>query len=98
MGTTLQDIADQLQISKATVSRALRHDPLIHPKTRAKVRATALQMGYEGQPRGARRGAHQRVEKAEKPTIGLLFHASSLTAAQHDLNLVKTMEGVMKIG
>ena len=43
---TLQDIADTLGISRATVSRALNDFPEVGAKTKAKVRAVAQELGY----------------------------------------------------
>jgi LacI family transcriptional regulator len=100
MSITLQHIADHLKLSKATVSRSLRNDPLILPKTRAKVHATAVRMGYEGRQRGTRRRGKAGSTPAPNSskssgTLGLLFRASSLDQARHDANLVQIMEGAM---
>ncbi|NVK02288.1 MAG: LacI family DNA-binding transcriptional regulator [Oceanospirillaceae bacterium] len=43
---TLQDIADRLGISRATVSRALNDFPEVGAKTKAKVRSVAQELGY----------------------------------------------------
>ena len=43
---TMQDIADRLNISVATVSRALRRMPGINPETRSRVFQTATELGY----------------------------------------------------
>ncbi len=43
---TLQDIADKLKISTASVSRALADNPRISKSLRMKVKKTAQQMGY----------------------------------------------------
>ena len=43
---TLQDIADKLGLSRATVSRALNDFPEVGAKTKQKVRETALELGY----------------------------------------------------
>ncbi len=43
---TMQDIADSLDLSVATVSRALRRVPGINAKTRARVLEAATQLGY----------------------------------------------------
>lgn len=44
---TIYDIAKKLNITAATVSRALNDNPKISPKTRALVKATAEKMNYE---------------------------------------------------
>src|SRR4051812_42493513 len=43
---TMQTIADHLNISVATVSRALRRVQGINPETRARIFDTAAQLGY----------------------------------------------------
>jgi LacI family transcriptional regulator len=43
---TIWDIAKKLNISIATVSRALKDDPVVQKKTKKKILETALQMGY----------------------------------------------------
>ncbi|MFC1484235.1 LacI family DNA-binding transcriptional regulator [Candidatus Neomarinimicrobiota bacterium] len=43
---TLQDIADELQISKASVSKALRDHPDISPETKQAVNETAQRLDY----------------------------------------------------
>lgn len=45
--TTIYDISKKLNISAATVSRALNNNPLISEKTRVLVSKTALQMDYK---------------------------------------------------
>ena len=44
---TIYDIAEQLNISTATVSRALRDDPLVSAKTKKKVMELAERHGYQ---------------------------------------------------
>lgn len=97
MGVTLQQIADHLQISKATVSRSLRNDPLILPRTRATVHATALEMGYEGRPRAANKAkdGNFKSPSSAQPTIGLLFPGTSLDQARQDFNFMQIMQGIM---
>jgi len=43
---TIWDIAKKLNISIATVSRALKDDPVVQKKTKKKILETALEMGY----------------------------------------------------
>lgn len=100
MAVTLQDIADDLQLSKATVSRSLRNDPLILPRTRAKVHETAARLGYEGRPREARGSstaskAQTQQASPARETLGLLFPATNPDLARQDLNLMHLMQGVM---
>ena len=51
MAVTIQDIADELNISVSTVSRSLRNDRVINPQTRARIQAAAMDMGYQGRIR-----------------------------------------------
>ncbi len=88
MAVTLQDIADQLELSVATVSRSLRHDPLIHPKTRAQVNQMALRLGYEGRSRRPR-------HKVENGTLGLLVRAATLGNIESDFNMTRMLQGLM---
>ena len=43
---TIYDIADRLNVSIATVSRALKDDPVVSKKTRKKVYELAEELGY----------------------------------------------------
>ena len=43
---SLQTIADQLRLSRSTISRSLRDDPRIPPETRTRVQALAREIGY----------------------------------------------------
>jgi DNA-binding LacI/PurR family transcriptional regulator len=88
---TLQDIAEELAVSPATVSRSLRNDPLIHPETRSRVNETALRLGYKGSS-GRLRRSEKRIESG---ALGLLLHADTIGNARHDQNLVQMMEGIM---
>lgn len=47
MAVTLKHIADELGLSKMTVSRALRGVSRINPDTRQRVRETAVRLGYQ---------------------------------------------------
>ncbi len=109
MEITLQHIADDLRLSKSTVSRSLRNDPLIKPKTRAKVQETAARLGYEGRSGDVSRqvgvprlnGVHPEEVQGQMASagtpggLGLLFPAPSVAHAQNDLNFVHIMQGIM---
>src|SRR5690606_14821545 len=43
---TIYDLADELKVSVATVSRALKDDPVVNNKTKKKVFELAEKMGY----------------------------------------------------
>ena len=88
MAVTLQAIATQLDVSTATVSRSLRHDPLINPRTRARVNEMALRLGYTERSRRPR-------SRVEVGTLGFMLRMNSLADAEHDPNIMRMMEGVM---
>jgi LacI family transcriptional regulator len=67
MPVTLEHIATQTGMSKATVSRALRNDRVIHPDTRSRVLEAAARAGYE---RTARKSA--RPSKKQPRVLFLL--------------------------
>jgi len=50
MRPTLQDMADILNLSKSTVSRALSGDPRVAQATRARVESLAKRIGYTPNP------------------------------------------------
>lgn len=91
MDITLQDIARELNLSAATVSRSLRQDQLIRPETRARVNATALRMGYT---RRSRRPEKEKAVPAQL-TLGLLLRYKDYRRMQKDRNLVNMMAGIM---
>jgi LacI family transcriptional regulator len=47
MGVTLVDIANELGISKMTVSRAINNDPLVNSKTRERVLEASRRLNYQ---------------------------------------------------
>ncbi|MES1223330.1 MAG: LacI family DNA-binding transcriptional regulator [Bacteroidota bacterium] len=63
---TIYDIADKLNISIATVSRALKDDPVVNKKTKKKIFELAEKMGYRSN-HFARNLRNQRTE-----TIGVI--------------------------
>jgi len=71
---TLLDIARAAGVSKNTVSLALRHDPQIPPRTRAKIEALAAKMGYRKNPIVAHLMAQLRAgaDSGHKATLALL--------------------------
>jgi LacI family transcriptional regulator len=56
MATNLKQIADHLDLSVATVSRALQNNPRISDETRHRVISTAAQMGYRPRRPGVEMG------------------------------------------
>src|SRR6266480_3068637 len=65
---TIYDIADKLNISIATVSRALKNDPVVSKKTKKKIFELAEKMGY--------RSNHfaRNLRKQQTNTIGFIVH------------------------
>src|SRR5450432_4484815 len=65
---TIYDLALQLNVSSATVSRALKDDPLVSKKTRRKIFELAEKMGY--------RSNHfaSNLRKQKTNTIGFMVH------------------------
>jgi DNA-binding LacI/PurR family transcriptional regulator len=64
--TRLQEIADQLGVSTATVSRALNNKPGVNAEIRLKIHQAASQMGY------APHSAARALATASQRTIGFL--------------------------
>lgn len=65
---TIYDIANQLKISTATVSRALKDDPVVNKKTKKKIFETAKKMGY----RTNHYASNLRSQRTN--TIGFMVH------------------------
>lgn len=65
---TIYDIADKLNVSIATVSRALKDDPVVSKKTRKKVYELAEELGY--------RSNHfaRNLRQQHTRTIGFIVH------------------------
>ncbi|WP_188589172.1 LacI family DNA-binding transcriptional regulator, partial [Achromobacter denitrificans] len=63
---TIKDIATALDLSHATVSRALADHPRISAATKASVREAARAMGY------VPNGTAQNMRTAHSPVIGLI--------------------------
>ena len=65
----MQDIADKLELSVATVSRSLRRVPGINPETRALVLQTASELGY----RASKTYQNTPLEKDKLKHIGIFI-------------------------
>lgn len=85
MSASITDIAARLELSAATVSRALRHDQRIHPQTRAKVAAAAAELGYQGRAR------RNLVRSSRKTQIGLLLRSQE---SYQGANAMRIFHGV----
>lgn len=66
---TLQDVAQEANVSISTVSRALNNSEKVHPETKAHVRAVANELGYK-RSRVARR---LRLKDGKASLIGLVI-------------------------
>lgn len=73
---TFEDIAHEAGVCKATVSLALRNSPRISEKTRERIKAIAVNMGYHKNPLVTANMSRIRSARndgsASLPTIGLL--------------------------
>jgi LacI family transcriptional regulator len=65
---TIYDIAQKLELSSATVSRALRNHPAINKNTKKKIQATAKELGYRHNTFAS------NLRKQQTNTIGLIVH------------------------
>lgn len=64
---TIYDLAAELNISVATVSRALRDDPVVHSKTKKKIFELAEQYGYQAN------NFARNLRKQRTNTIGVII-------------------------
>jgi LacI family transcriptional regulator len=88
MVVNIRDIASNLNVSAATVSRSLRQDPMIHPKTRARVIETAMKMGYQGRAR--------RIDKQNRhqKTLGVIIPGYYENPGHLNINLTRDLQGI----
>ncbi len=77
--TTIQDLADALGLSKATVSRALNGSPLISDETRRRVEAAARELRFT--PNVSAR----RLSLGSSRTVAFVTHLTSGPSQAHDL-------------
>lgn len=85
---TLQSIAEELGVSKTTVSNAYNRPDQISPELRARVLAKAHELGYSGPHPAAR-----MLRKGKTDTIGILM-PEALTFQFVDPASTKLLEGV----
>ncbi|GAB4432995.1 MAG: LacI family DNA-binding transcriptional regulator [Chloroflexi bacterium OHK40] len=100
MTVRLQDIADRLQLSRATVSLALRDSPQIGEETRARVREAAAELGYLVRVRGVSPTGLRHITFCTPYASSNNFHADILRAAEAEcrelgiaLHFVQLAEG-----
>ena len=84
---TLQTIAEQLGVSRTTVSTAYNRPDQLAPELRERVLATAAELGYTGPDPAAR-----RLRSGGREAIGLLF-TESLAYAFSDPGAVLFLQG-----
>ena len=87
---TIYDIASALDISIATVSRALKNDPVVSKRTKKKIFDLALQMGY--------RTSHfaRNLRNQKTNTIGIIVHelrSNFITSVLAGIEKVTTEKG-----
>jgi LacI family transcriptional regulator len=87
---TIYDIAQQLEISSATVSRALQDHPAINKNTRKKIQETAKALGYR------QNNFASNLRKQKTNTIGVLVHelqSNFITSVLAGIENITTAEG-----
>lgn len=84
---TIYDIADKLKISGATVSRALKDDPSVTPKTKQKITDLAEELGYQVN-HFARNLRNQQTNTIGViiPRINSYFMSSVISGMEHVAN------------
>jgi LacI family transcriptional regulator len=87
---TIYDLADKLNLSAATISRALNDDPVVKKKTRKVILEAAKELGY-------RRNTFARNLRSQKTnTIGVIVHelnSNFITSALAGIEKVTTEAG-----
>lgn len=79
MSITQESLAQELNVSTATVSRALRHDTSVHPRTRARVLKLAAESSYTPPEDGRTRG-----RRASRAAVGQVVVLVPPTATASD--------------
>jgi LacI family transcriptional regulator len=65
---TIYDIANKLNLSSATISRALNDSPVINAKTKKKIKQAAQELGYR------QNNFASNLRKQKSHTIGVIIH------------------------
>ncbi|PAW75800.1 MAG: hypothetical protein B9S32_17220 [Verrucomicrobia bacterium Tous-C9LFEB] len=88
--SNLRDIARDTALSVATVSRALRSDPAVHPSTRHKVLAAAKKLGYQFNPYVGQLMSSLRQGRGEhhKGNLALIWFDTNPASNRHENMLV----------
>ncbi|RNL52129.1 LacI family DNA-binding transcriptional regulator [Pedobacter jejuensis] len=83
--TTLKKIAEKLNLSISTVSRALKNHPDISPETKKKVNELAELLEYDPNPYAVNLRTHSSKEFAiVVPSLSNFFYHSFITAIEED--------------
>lgn len=81
-------LARRLNLSRATVSRALANHPALSAETRARVQAMAAELGYRGTP------ARSVLRSAEAPPLKLGVLIGDPLVAADELSRPEILEGI----
>lgn len=85
--STIVDIANALQVSPSTVSRALKDHPYISQETKKKVRKMAEKLGYRRNTLAAGlRSRHSNIIGLIVPRISMYFQSALVTAIQNTIH------------
>src|SRR5688572_1057181 len=84
---SIQDIAEALQLSPATISRVLNNHPHVHKKTRAKVMTLVERVGYKRNvmASGLRTNKTKTIGLIV-PRVSMFVHAEIITVIQNGLH------------
>jgi len=82
---TIYDIAQHLNLSASTVSRALQNNPLINLETREKVQQTASEMGYvPNWIASSLRKKRSNIIGLIVPRTSMYFQSTAISGIQHE--------------
>jgi LacI family transcriptional regulator len=85
--STIVDIANALNVSPSTVSRALKDHPYISQATKDKVKKMAARLGYRRNTLAAGlRNRHSNIIGLVVPRISMYFQSSIITAIQNTIH------------
>jgi LacI family transcriptional regulator, repressor for deo operon, udp, cdd, tsx, nupC, and nupG len=83
---TIEDVANQAQVSMATVSRALRGLPNVAPATRTRILSVAKQLSYRADPHASRLAAGKTFAVGMAvPLLGRWYFSQVVSGAQEAL-------------
>ncbi|NSL90055.1 LacI family DNA-binding transcriptional regulator [Chitinophaga solisilvae] len=82
---TIYDIAQKLNLSASTVSRALQNNPLINEETREKIHQTAADMGYvPNWIASSLRKKRSNIIGLIVPRTSMYFQSTAISGIQHE--------------